>query len=140
MQRQRMWVNTLHTYQYHANEGNVLTPIIIFFLVPHISTVAAITAVAPLAAIAPVTADWERWGTTPGTSINYQMSFMRQQQPSIGEILDSGDWTNDVSGAGGNSKLGIYCFVAWPHCWPGFKVEPVLRRRFGLVGSQQPTH
>lgn len=58
-------------------------------------------------AIAPVTADWERWGTTPGTSINYQMSFMRQQQPSIGEILDSGDWTNDVSGAGGNNKARI---------------------------------
>ena len=49
MQRQRMWVNTLHTNQYHANEGTVLTPIIIFFLVPHISTLAP---VAPVAAVA----------------------------------------------------------------------------------------
>lgn len=47
-----------------------------------------------------VSADWERWGGTPGASnTNYQTMLMRKQQPTIGDILDYGDWTSDVSGA-----------------------------------------
>lgn len=49
----------------------------------------------------PVTADWERWGSTPSAAnTNFQTSFSRQQQPSIGEVLDSGDWKGDISGTG----------------------------------------
>lgn len=47
-----------------------------------------------------VSTDWERWGGTPGTAnTNYQMLLLRKQQPTIGDILDYGDWVNDVSGA-----------------------------------------
>jgi hypothetical protein len=44
-----------------------------------------------------VSTDWERWGGTPGINTNYQMLLMRKQQPTIGDILDYGDWANDVS-------------------------------------------
>lgn len=53
--------------------------------------------------ITAMSADWERWGGTPSASnTNFQTMLMRKQQPTIGDILDSGDWASDVDGLATN--------------------------------------
>lgn len=56
---------------------------------------------------ATVTTDWERWGFTPSAAnLNWQGNLMRMQQPTHGEILDSGDWlTTENSTAGANNQV-----------------------------------
>jgi hypothetical protein len=45
-----------------------------------------------------ITSDWERWGTSAENSAKIQGGLSRIQQAQTGEILDGGDWKDELAG------------------------------------------